>query len=211
VIRAFRPDRLPDLPAPGQCGLLPTAVVDLDLTTCATAGAQLLDAANEPVQAVVLDVGAAFVAISFVRALVALAERATHTGRATAVVGAPAWLIDLAPRLDMPAIHFADTVTAAALRIAATGDADKHKIVLARPMPDSSARPGTATAAPDDDLRRRTRHRQQPVTIGCRQHDRHDLGDRIEDQRDTPRATMLTRGGQDPHARRGEELDARAI
>jgi hypothetical protein len=128
VIRVFRADRLPDLPVAGQCTLLLTAVVDLDLTTCATAGAQLLDAANEPVQAVVLDLGAAFVGASFVRDLVALAERTTHTGRATAIAGAPAWLIDLAPRLDMPTIPFADTVTAAiaALRRAAIDEVDRH-------------------------------------------------------------------------------------
>lgn len=44
-----------------------------------------------------------------------------RTGRPVAVVGAPGWIVELAARLDMPPLRFADTVAAAvrALRAAA--------------------------------------------------------------------------------------------
>lgn len=89
------------------------ATVDLDLATSASTRRELLDAAGRDGDAIVLDVGRVLVVAALIRDLVALAERAGHTGRPVDVVGAPPWLVDLVADLDMPPVRFAEGVAAA--------------------------------------------------------------------------------------------------
>jgi anti-anti-sigma regulatory factor len=121
MTRVFDVDRVPDVPGAGQGAVVLRARTDLDAATRAAARAEMLDAVAGPVDALVLDLSRVVVGAVLVGDLVVLSERASHTGRAVAVVGAPGWVVELATRLDMPPLRFADTVPAAvrALRDAA--------------------------------------------------------------------------------------------
>jgi anti-anti-sigma regulatory factor len=109
----FDVGRVPDAPTTGQDAVLLRARVDLDLATHAAARAELLAAVAGPGGALVLDLAGVFVGAVLVRDLVALSERASHTRVPVVVVAAPRWLAELAPRLDMPPLRFADTVAEA--------------------------------------------------------------------------------------------------
>jgi hypothetical protein len=113
----FTLDCLPGVPGPGQRAVLLTARVDLDLATEAGALSEIRRVTAEPVDAALLDLSYAFVGVTVVRCLRELAAPA----RPVAVVGAPRWLVELAPRLDLPALPYLRTVSEAADRLRAAG------------------------------------------------------------------------------------------
>ncbi len=142
MTHVFDVARVRDVPTTGQDAVLLSARVDLDLATREAARAEMLDSLAGPVGALVLDLGRAFVGAVVVRDLVAFTERATRTGRPVAVAGAPLWLVGLAARLDVPPLHFTDTVDGAvrALRAAVTA-ADRTPA----PVADSAGPPHVRT------------------------------------------------------------------
>jgi hypothetical protein len=103
----------PDVPGPEQHAVLLSARGDLDLATVDAARAEMLAACAAPGAALLLDVTGVFVGVVLVRCLAELADRTGRAGKPVVVIGAPAWLVDLRPRLHVPPVLFADTVDAA--------------------------------------------------------------------------------------------------
>jgi hypothetical protein len=102
-----------DVPGPEQHAVLLSARGDLDLATVDAARAEMLAACAGPGSALLLDVTGVFVGVVLARCLAELARRTDRVGKPVAVIGAPAWLVDLRPRLDVPPVLFTDTVDAA--------------------------------------------------------------------------------------------------
>jgi hypothetical protein len=102
----FDVEFLPGVPGPAQRAVLLTARRDLDLATAAAARSELFDACAGAGAAVLVDVTGVFVGAALVRGVVQLAEWASRAGKPLVVIGAPPWLVGLAPRLDMPPLTF---------------------------------------------------------------------------------------------------------
>jgi hypothetical protein len=119
VPRIFDVDTVLDVPGPSQHAVLLSARQDLDLATIGTARAELVEACAGAGAAVLLDVTGVFVGVVLVRCLVELAERTSHARKSVAVIGAPGWLVELKPRLDMPPLPFAATVDSAVAELRA--------------------------------------------------------------------------------------------
>ena len=104
------------LPAPHARGagdvLLLTTRLDLDLATEDDADREVRAALlpGPGVAGALLDVSAVFVGVAGIRVMLAGAERARAAGYSFVVVGAPAWLIELAPAIGAGSLTFCPTV-----------------------------------------------------------------------------------------------------
>jgi hypothetical protein len=125
MTRVFDVGQLPGLPAPGQCTLLLTARADLDLTTAELARIELRRAVRGPVDAVLLDITRTYVGVTAIHLILEISQQVRGP---LAVVGAPKWLVDTAPLLDLPRVPHLRTVDAAiaALRLDGRPEAAPH-------------------------------------------------------------------------------------
>jgi hypothetical protein len=125
MTRVFDVGTVPDVPAADQCALLLTARTDLDLSTAELARAELRRAVRDPVDAVLLDITRAYVGVVAIHCIVEIRRRVRGP---VAVIGAPQWLVDTAPLLDLPPVPHLRTVDAAiaVLRLDGRRDAASH-------------------------------------------------------------------------------------
>jgi hypothetical protein len=114
---------LEGVPGRHRTALLLEAVVNLDPTSAAAARREVRELVPGAFDAVVLDLTRVVVTAHGVRVVADVVERAGHSQRPCAVVGAPWWLRDLALRLDLPRPQFYERVAAAvgAMRTVAGG------------------------------------------------------------------------------------------
>jgi hypothetical protein len=111
--RVFDVDHVLHVPGSAQHTVLLRARRDLDLATADAARAEMLDACGGSGAAVLLDVTGVFVGAVLIRCLAEVAERASRAGKPVVLIGAPGWLVDLQPRLDLPPVPLVGTVDSA--------------------------------------------------------------------------------------------------
>jgi hypothetical protein len=121
MTRVFEVGQLSGVPAADQWALLLTARADLDLSTAAPARTEVRQACAGPVDAVLLDVTQAYVGVVVIHCMVEIARRVRGP---LAVVGAPQWLVEAGPLLDLPPVRHLRTVDAAVAALRLNGRSD---------------------------------------------------------------------------------------